>query len=138
MTIQEAQEEIINEFKNFENWMDKYQYLIKLGKKLPLMDSKYKTKDNLINGCDVNTWFFSTFKDGKVFYDIDSNSIIIKGLIALLVKILSGQEPEDIKNTELYFIDRIGLEKNFSPFRANSLWKLVNQMKTVAALYCIK
>ena len=138
MTIQEIQEEIINEFKIFDNWMDKYNYLIKLGKDLPPIDSKRKTKDNLIRGCQVKTWFCSTFKDGKVFYDIDSNSIIIKGFIALLAKVLSGQKPEDIKNADLHFIDKIGLRENFSPIRANSLWKMVNRVKSDAALYGTK
>ncbi|MBU1180484.1 SufE family protein [Patescibacteria group bacterium] len=138
MTIQEIQEEIINEFKIFDNWMDKYNYLIKLGKDLPSIDSKHKTEDNLIKGCQVKTWFHSTFKEGKVFYDIDSNSIIIKGFIALLIRVLSGQKPEDIKNDDLCFIDKIGLRENFSPIRANSLWKMVNQVKSDAALYGTK
>jgi len=135
MTIQEIQEEIINEFKIFDNWLERNNYLIKLGKELPPIDSKYKTDENLIKGCQVKTWFHSTFKDGKVFYEIDSSSLIIRGIIALLIKVLSGQKPEDIKNAELYFIDKIGLRENFSPLRANSLWKVVNQMKSVAILY---
>ena len=138
MTIQEAQEKIINEFKNFENWMDKYNYLIKLGKDLPPMDSKYKTEGNIIKGCQVKTWFHSTFKEGRVFYDISSISITIKGFIALLIRVLSGQKPEDIKNADLYFIDKIGLRENFSPLRANSLWKLVNRIKSDATSYCNK
>lgn len=135
MTIQEGQEETINEFKILDNWIDKYNELAKLGKALPPIDSKYKTEDNLIKGCQVKTWFHSTFKDGKVFYDIDSSSILIRGIIALLIKVLSCQRPEDIKNADLYFIDKIGLRENFSPIRANSLWKLVNKMKSDAALY---
>jgi len=138
MSIQEIQKEIINEFKIFDNWMDKYNYLIKLGKDLPPIDSKYKIEDNLIRGCQVETWFHSTFKDGKVSYDIDSRSVIVRGLIALLWRVLSGQKPEDIKNTDLYFIDRIGLRENFSPVRANSLWKLLNRMKSDAVLYGTK
>lgn len=134
MTIQEIQEEIINEFKIFDNWMDKYNYLIKLGKDLPPIDSQYKIEDNLIKGCQVKTWFHSAFKDRKVFYDIDSRSVIIRGIIALLIKVLSGQKPEEIKNADLYFIDKIGLRENFSPVRANSLWKLVNRMKSDAAV----
>ncbi|MBT9171534.1 MAG: Sulfur acceptor protein CsdE [Actinobacteria bacterium] len=125
MSIDEIQEEIINEFKNFDDWMDRDNYLIKLGKDFPPIDSKYKTEENFIKGCQVKTWFRSEFKDGKNFYDIDSSSIIIREIIALLIKVLSGQKPEDIKNTELYFIDKIGLRENFSPIRANSLWKLV-------------
>ena len=135
MTIQEIQEQIIDEFKIFDNWMDRDNCLIKLGKDLPPIDSKYKTENNLIKGCQVKTWFYSTFKDGKVFYDIDSSSIVIRGIIALLIRILFGQKPEDIKNADLYFIDKIGLRENFSPVRANSLWKLVNRMKSDAALY---
>lgn len=132
MTIQEIQEEIISEFKIFNDWTNKYSYLIKLGKDLSPIDPKYKTEDNLIKGCQVKTWFHSTFKDGKIFYDIDSNSIIIKGIIALLIRILSGQKPEDIKKADLYFIDKIGLRENFSPIRPNSLWKLVNRIKQEA------
>ena len=134
MTMQEIQEEIINEFKIFDNWMDKYNYLIKLGKDLPPIDSQYKIEDNLIKGCQVKTWFHSAFKDRKVFYDIDSRSVIIRGIIALLIRVLSGQKPEEIKNADLYFIDKIGLRENFSPVRANSLWKLVNRMKSDAAV----
>jgi len=138
MTIQKIQEEIINEFKNFDNWMSKYNYLIKLGKNLPPIDSRYKTESELIKGCQVTTWFHSTFKKGKVFYDIDSRSVIIRGIIALLIRVLSGQEPKDIKNADLYFIDKIGLRENFSPVRANSLWKLVNRIRSDANLYIEK
>ena len=132
MTIQEIQEEVINEFKIFDNEMEKYNYLIKLGKNLPPIDSKYKTEDNLIKGCQVKTWFHSTLKEGKVFYEIDSSTVMIRGFIALLIRVLSGQKPEDIKNADMYFIDKIGLRENFSPLRANSLWKLVNKMKSDA------
>ncbi|MDP3015420.1 MAG: SufE family protein [bacterium] len=135
MTIQEIQEEIINEFKTFDNEMDKYNELIKLGTDLSPIDSKYKTEDNLIKGCQVKTWFHSAFKDGKIFYDIDSISIIIKGFIVLLIRVFSGQKPEDIKNADLYFIDEIGLRENFSPLRANSLFKLVDRIKSDAAFY---
>ncbi len=138
MTIQEIQEEIINEFKKFDSWTDKYNYLIELGKDLPLIDSRYKTEDNIIKGCQVKTWFHSGFEDGKVFYNIDSVSVIIKGIIALLTRVLSFQKPEDIKNADLYFIDKTGLRENFSPLRANSLWKLVNRIKSDATSYCIK
>lgn len=135
MSIQEIQEKIINQFKTFNNWMEKYNELVKLGKDLPLIDSKYKTEDNLIKGCQVKTWFHSTFRNGKVFYDIDSSSVIIRGIIALLIKVLSGQKPEDIRKADLYFIDKIGLRENFSPLRANSLWKLINKIKSDAILY---
>ncbi len=135
MTTQEIQQEIIGEFKKFDDWMDKYGYLIKLGKNFPPIDSKYKTQDDLIKGCQVKTWFHSRFEAGKVFYDIDSLSLIIKGIASLLSRVLAGQKPKDIKNIDLYFIDEIGLRENFSPVRANSLWKLVNRMKSDAASY---
>ncbi len=138
MTIQEIQEEIINEFKNFNDWIDKYNYLIELGKNLPPIDSKYRTEGNLIKGCQVETWFHSAFKDGEVFYEIDSKSLMTRGIIALLIRVLSGQKPEDIKNADLYFIDKIGLRENFSPTRANSLWKMVNRIKSDATLYARK
>lgn len=138
MDIKETQEEIIQEFKNFDDWTDKYRHLIQLGKDLSPMDSRYKTENNIIKGCQVKTWFHSTLKNGKVFYDIDSISAIIKGIIVLLIKVLSGQRPEDIKNADLYFIDKTGLRENFSPLRANSLWKLVNRIKSDAASYCNK
>ncbi len=138
MTIQEIQEEVISEFKIFDDWFDKHDHLIKLGKDLPPIDSKYRTDDNLIKGCQVKTWFHSTFKEEKIFYDIDSSSIVIRGIIVLLIRVLSGQKPEDIKNADLYFIDRIGLKENFSPLRANSLWKLTNRMKSDTTLYAKK
>ena len=136
--MQKIQEEIISEFKIFHDWMEKYNYLIELGKDLPPIDSKYKTEDNLIKGCQVKTWFHSTFKDGKVFYDIDSKSMMIRGIIALLIRVLSNQKPEDIKNADLYFIDKTGLRENFSPTRENSLWKLVNRIKQDAIWYEIE
>lgn len=135
MTIQETQEKIIDEFKGLDNWDDKHNYLIKLGKDLPSIDPKYKIEDNLIRGCQVKTWFYPTFKDGQVFYNIDCLSAMIKGIIALLIRILSGQKPEDIKNADLYFIDKIGLSEDFSPRRDNSLFKLMNKMKSTAVLY---
>lgn len=135
MSIQEIQEEIIQEFKTFNSWVEKYDYLIQLGRSLPPLGPKYKTEENLIKGCQVKTWFHSEFKDGKIFFEIDSSSDVIKGIIALLIRVLSGQKPEDIENADLYFIDEIGLRENFSPFRANSLWKLVNRMKSEAAFY---
>lgn len=132
MTIQETQDKIISEFKISDDWFERNDYLIKLGRSLPSMDPKYKTEENLIKGCQVKTWFHSTCKDERIFYDIDSSSVTIRGIIALLLSIFSGQRAEDIKNTDLYFIDRVGLQDNFSPLRANSLWKLVNRIKTEA------
>lgn len=135
MTIDEIQEGIIDEFKNFDDGIDKYNYLVTLGKNLPSIDQKYKIEDNLIKGCQVETWFHSALKEGKVFYDIDSKSVMIRGIIALLIRVLSGQKPEDIRNADLYFIDKAGLRENFSPTRANSLWKIGNRIKLDAAMY---
>jgi len=135
MTINEIQEEIIKEFEKFNTWQEKYNYLIKIGKNLPPLDEKYKTEENLIKGCQVKTWFHSTFKDGKLFFEIDSLSLIVRGIIALLIRIFSGQKPEDIKNASLDFVKKIGLEENFSPFKENSLFKIVNRIKSEAELY---
>lgn len=138
MTIQETQEEIISEFAIFDDWLAKYNHLIELGKKLPPLDPKYKTEDNLIRGCQLKVWFHSIFKDGKIFFDVDSASTITRGIIFLLIRILSGQKPEEVKDADLYFIDKIGLKDNFSPSRANGLFKMARQMKADAALYAGK
>lgn len=138
MTTQESQEQIIKEFKGLNNWLDKYSYLVTLGKSLPAIDAKNKTGDTLIRGCQVSTWFHSVFIDGKVFYEIDSISLIIKGTAVLLLRVLNGLTPEEIKNTDLYFIDKTGLRENFSPMKANSLWKLVNKMRADAITYAKK
>ena len=129
MTIEELQEEIINEFKSFDNEMERYNYLIKLGRNLSPMDPKYKTKENIIKGCLVKTWYHSILRDGKLFFHMDSLSAITRGFIALLLRVFSGQKPEDIKNANLYFIDEIGVREHFSPLRANSLFKLVSRIK---------
>jgi len=135
MTINEIQEEIIKEFENFKDWMEKYNYLSKLGKSLPAMNEKYKTEENIIKGCQVKTWFHSRFENGKLFFEVDSKSPLIRGIISLLIRIFSGQKPEDIKNVDLYFIDKIGLRGEFSPLKANSLFKLVNRIKAEAEFY---
>ena len=135
MAMQQTQQDIIREFKGCNDWMDKYGRLIKLGKTLPPVKSEFKTEDTLIKGCQVRTWFHSSIRDGKVFFEVDSMSLIIKGIIVLLLRVLDGQQPKDIKDADLYFIDKTGLRENFSPIKANSLWKLVNQMKTDATTY---
>lgn len=138
MDIPAIQEEIINDFKNFNGSMEKYDYLVKLGKNLPPMAPEYKTEENLIKGCQLTTWFSSNFHGGKVFYNIDSSAVIIRGAIALLTKVLSGQKPADIENADLHFIDQTGLREIFSPLRANSLWKIENRMKQAAVFYKTK
>lgn len=135
MTIQETQEEIIKEFKNLDNWMDKYKHLIKLGKSLLPMDLKYIKKDYLVKDCQLTTWLYSTFKDEKVFYTIDSSSVIIKGMAVLLKRILSGRKPEDIINADLYFVEKTGLKESCSPARINDLLKLINKIKQDAVFY---
>lgn len=135
MTIEEAQAEIIGQFKVFGDWLARYNHLIELGKKLPPLDAKYRTEENLIRGCQLKVWFHSALKDGRVFYDIDSGSTITQGIIFLLTRILSGQKPAEIKNANLYFIDEIGLRENFSPTRANGLFKMEKQMKADATRY---
>lgn len=135
MTTQEIQQEIITEFKGLDDCMDKYCYLIKLGKDLPAIAPEYKTDDTLLKGCQMKTWFHSACNKGTVSFDIDSRSLIVKGIAVLLLKILNGKSAEDIKNADLFFIDELDLRELFAPSRANSLWKMLNQMKTDAALY---
>lgn len=135
MTTQQIQDEIIKEFRGASQWLDKYGRLMKIGQTLPAADEKHKTEANLVKGCQVRTWYSSSYRDGKVFYQIDSMSLIIKGALVLLLRVLDGQTPETIKKTELYFIDKTGLRELFSPVKANSLWKVVNQMQADATTY---
>ncbi|HOS88050.1 MAG TPA: SufE family protein [Candidatus Pacearchaeota archaeon] len=134
MTIDEIQNEIIQEFGQFNNDLEKYNYLMKLGRNLKPIDPQYKTDDYLIRGCQVNTWYHSACRDKKMFYDIDSASLITKGFIFLLLRICDGQSSADLKNTEFYFIDKIGFQGEFSPLKDNSLFKLINKIKTDASV----
>ena len=120
MTINEIQDEIISEFSFFDDWMDKYEYIIELGKDLPLIDEQYKTEDHLIKGCQSLVWLHAEEEDGVVKFTADSNAIITKGLIALMIRVLSGQSPKDIAEADLYFINKIGLQEHLSPTRANN------------------
>ncbi|PHN04933.1 SufE family protein [Flavilitoribacter nigricans] len=129
MTINEIQDEIIGEFAFFDDWMDKYEYIIELGKDLPLINEQYKTEDHLIKGCQSLVWLHADEKDGKVQFTADSDAIITKGLIALMIRVLSDQEPADIAAADLYFINKIGLQEHLSPTRANGLLSMVKQMK---------
>jgi cysteine desulfuration protein SufE len=138
MTINEIQEQIIEEFSMYDEWMDKYEYLIELGKNLPLITEKYKTKDNLIIGCQSKVWLQAEYNDGKILFYADSDAIITKGIIGLLIRVLSDKTPEEIINTELYFIDKIGLSSNLSPTRANGLLAMVKQMKLYALAFQAK
>jgi len=137
-TINQLQDELVNDFSLFDDWMGKYEHLIEFGKSLPLINEEYKTEDNEVKGCQAKVWLHTEGKDGKVFFTADSNAIITKGIIGLLVHILSGQTAEDIINNELYFIDEIGLKEHLSPTRSNGLVLMVKQMKMYALAYSIK
>ncbi len=132
MTIDEIQQQIIEEFSLYEDWMDKYNYLIDLSKDLPLIHDDEKTDQNLIKGCQSNVWLAAEYKDGVIEYRGDSDAIITKGIIALLIRVLSGQKPKDIIDADLYFIDQIGLRQNLSPTRSNGLLSMLKNMRLYA------
>jgi cysteine desulfuration protein SufE len=131
-TINEIQDEIIAEFEDFTDWMDKYQLLIDLGTDQPPLDEKYKVESNLIEGCQSRVWIHSELRDGKLYFQGESDALIVKGLVALLLRVLSGQTPADICSAELYFIDKIGLSEHLSPTRSNGLLAMVKQMRLTA------
>ena len=132
MTINEIQNEIIDEFSLFEDWMDKYNLLIDLGKTLSVIDPGFKTKDYLIEGCQSKVWLHPEFDGRKITFTADSDAIITKGIVALLLKVLSDRTPQEIISSDLYFIDRIGLRQNLSPTRSNGLLAMVRQIKLYA------
>ena len=138
MTLKEIQEEIIEEFAVFEEWMDKYEFLIELGRDLPVIDPKYKNNEYLINGCQSKVWLYADLVDGKVQFTADSDAIITKGIVALLVRVLSNRAPEEIMKADLFFIDNIGLADNLSPTRSNGLVAMVKQMKMYGMAYHAK
>jgi cysteine desulfuration protein SufE len=129
MTINDVQEKIIEDFSVFDDWMDKYNLLIDLGKDLPLIDPKYKVKDFLIEGCQSKVWLHPDYDGNIITFTADSDAIITKGIVSLLIKVLSGRTPDEIISADLYFIDRIGLRQNLSPTRSNGLLAMVRQMK---------
>jgi cysteine desulfuration protein SufE len=132
MSINVLQDELIEDFSFFEDWMAKYEYIIQLGKELPLINEKYKKPQYLIKGCQSQVWLHADYVDNKVVFTADSDAIITKGLVSLMVKVLSNHTPEEIANTDLYFIDQIGLKEHLSPTRANGLLSMVKQMKMYA------
>ena len=138
MSLDEIQEEIIAEFANLGDWMEKYNYLIELSKELKPLDVKFKTSDNLINGCQSRVWLVAEICDDNLIFLADSDAIITRGIIALLVKVLSGRKPEEIMKADLYFIDQIGLRQNLSPTRSNGLLSMVKQMKMYGLAYFSK
>lgn len=132
MTINEIQDEIIDEFDLLDQWFDRYQAIIDYGKDLPPFPEELRTKQNLIDGCQSEVWFVASIKDGKVFYQATSDAILVKGMVALLLRVLNGQSPDDIVNADLYFIDKIGLQEHLSPTRSNGLAAMLHQMKLYA------
>lgn len=137
-TINELQDEVIEEFSDFDDWMDKYQMLIDLGNDLEKLNDKYKTEQNLIDGCQSRVWLQCDYVDGKLVFSADSDALIVKGIIALLIHILSGHTPKEILDADLYFIDKIGLREHLSPTRSNGLLAMVKQIKAYALAYEVK
>jgi cysteine desulfuration protein SufE len=138
MTINEAQDEIIDEFEMFNDWMEKYEYIIQLGKDLPLIDEQYRKDENLIKGCQSRVWLRSEYKDGKIIFTADSDALITKGLVSMVVRVLSGHTPKEIADADLYFVDKIGLRSHLSPTRSNGLLSMLKQMKMYAVAYQAK
>ena len=132
MTIKEIQEEIIDEFNLFDDWMERYEYLIELGKSLPLIDDQYKIEENIIKGCQSKVWLYSKMNDSKINFTADSDAILTKGLVALLLRVFTNQTPKDILAADTIFIDEIGLREHLSPTRANGLVSMLKQIKLYA------
>lgn len=137
-TINELQDEIIEEFSDFDDWMDKYQLLIDLGSEQAPLDPKYKTEQNLIDGCQSRVWLQADFIDGNIVFQAESDALIVKGIIALLIKIVSGHTPDEILDSDLYFIEKIGLKEHLSPTRSNGLLAMVKQIRMYALAFKAK
>lgn len=137
-TIDEAQEEVIEEFSDFDNWMDKYQLLIDLGNEQKPLPAEYKTDSNLIDGCQSRVWLQCDMMDGKLVFRAESDALIVKGIIALLIQVLSGHTPDEILNADLHFIDKIGLTQHLSPTRSNGLLAMIKQIRMYALAYKTK
>ncbi len=135
MTIQEIQNEIVDEFSMFEDWMNRYEYMIELGKSLPIIDSNFKTDNNLIKGCQSKVWLHAALNDGKVVYTADSDAIITKGIVSILIRTFNNQSPKAIIDSDTDFIDEIGLKEHLSPTRANGLVSMIKQIKMYAIAY---
>ena len=131
-TINQIQQEIVEEFEFFDQWMDKYEYIIDLGKKMPLIEDQFKHEENLVPGCQSRVWLHAELESDRVNFSADSDAIITKGIIALLIRVLSGQPLEEIKNADLYFIDKIGLKEHLSPTRSNGLVNMVAKIRSIA------
>ena len=138
MTINEIQNQIIEEFELFDDWTDKYEYIIEMGKKLSDLDAQFKVDDNKIKGCQSNVWLTSELKDSKLNFFADSDAIIVKGLVSMLIRVLSGHSPNDIANADLYFINKIGMTQHLAQTRSNGLLSMVKQMKFYGLAYKAK
>ena len=138
MSINELQDEVITEFSDFDDWMDRYQLLIDLGNEQEPLDEKYKTEQNLIEGCQSRVWLQADLTDGKVVFQAESDALIVKGIIALLIKVVSGHTPDEILNSDFYFIEKIGLKEHLSPTRSNGLLAMVKQMRMYALAFKTK
>jgi len=134
-TINERQDEIIEEFQDFDDWMDRYQLLIDLAGSQEPLDAKYKTEQNLIDGCQSRVWLQADYTDGRIHFQAESDALIVKGIVALLIRVLDEQTPQDILNADLYFIDRIGLREHLSPTRSNGLLAMIKQMRMYALAF---
>lgn len=135
MTIDDIQNEIVEEFSYFETWLDKYEHIIELGKDLPDLDDRFKTNEHLVKGCQSQVWLIAKHNAGKLLFEADSDALITKGLVALLVRVLSGHSSKDIMDADLSFIDKIGLQNHLSPNRSNGLVAMIKKMKTYAIAY---
>lgn len=138
MTINEIQDEVIEEFSDLTDWMDKYQLLIDMGNELEPLDDKYKNESNLIDGCQSRVWVQADYVDGKIVFTADSDALIVKGIISLLIRVLSGHTPDEISSADLYFIDRIGLQEHLSPTRSNGLLAMIKQIRFYAVAFKAK
>lgn len=138
MTINELQDNVIEKFSAFDDWMDKYALLIDLGNSLPPLEEKYKTESNLIEGCQSRVWLQADYEDGKIIFKGESDAVIVKGIVSLLINVLSGHTPQEILDTDLYFIEQIGLKEHLSPTRSNGLVAMVKQMRMYALAYRTK
>ena len=137
-TINELQDEVIEEFSDFDDWMDRYQLLIDLGNEQEALNNKYKTESNLIDGCQSRVWLQADYVDGLLHFSAESDALIVKGIVALLIRVLDGHTPQEILDAELYFIDRIGLRDHLSPTRSNGLLAMIKQIKAYALAYKMK
>jgi len=138
MTIENTQQQIIEEFAMFDDWMDKYNFLIEMGKDCPAIESQYKTNNYLINGCQSRVWLHASWNDNQIYFSADSDAVITKGIVNLLIRVFSGHTPEEIMTADTTFLDQIGLKEHLSPTRSNGLLSMVKQMKLYAQVYHLK